>query len=472
MKYPNPIAIIPNQDLTKITPKGLIKLKKELMLRFELSGKSTIQMGGNALDRQSVLDNLAELQRRPNFHIKIFQYPSLLHFLTKQDLAFFLDTESQVLLQDEFFLRQLQPYFTPLYSEILWKLVSDDFSNNLTDFHKLTPPDFQLPPAYEAICYAKTYAYLKSFVKNLLSEKKKQHRDEIKIFSHAVNPAYIDLFERLPKAYLGPIKADYIQFVEAIIKEFWWGKRISKLMPDRAVLFLHQVLQVSYALTGKHQEELKAIEDFLGTDEWKRGKLKRGCNRILSYIFIIICLSLLIRIPLRCFKVDKQRDVVVATQIIGKWSTIVKRNKQQEILKIVDFQANKTGEMLLIIPDSLAEQVCILTNEFHWRIYLGDLFFGFQGEEFTNSCDSLSKNHINFGPNLASAFAKEEEVILDKHRLKTVYNISSDRDDFFLAVFRRAVGIPAQDFSYVKLQNQAQVDSLIQAKIEQFETQK
>ena len=81
MQYKNPLHIIRDKDLSSASPENLKRWRKELMLRFNLGGDTTIVVNGKEYDKQGVLEAFESIQGDLSLHAQILAEPALLDFL-------------------------------------------------------------------------------------------------------------------------------------------------------------------------------------------------------------------------------------------------------------------------------------------------------------------------------------------------------------------------------------------------------
>ena len=119
MQYKNPLHIIRDKDLSSVTPENLKRWRKELMLRFNLGGDTTIKVNGKEFDKQGVLEAFEGMQGDLSLHARILQDPALLNFLEDGNLRLFNGVNAYDRLNEEGLLEEVKDWFTPQMSKTL-----------------------------------------------------------------------------------------------------------------------------------------------------------------------------------------------------------------------------------------------------------------------------------------------------------------------------------------------------------------
>ncbi len=89
MRYQNPLSVFTPDQIEKILTGNYKNLKKEILLQFQLEEGITINLNGQELDKNGVLQIFDSLDSEVEMHAAIYEHKSLLAFLEKEDLDFF-----------------------------------------------------------------------------------------------------------------------------------------------------------------------------------------------------------------------------------------------------------------------------------------------------------------------------------------------------------------------------------------------
>lgn len=95
MQYNNPFSIFTKDQIAQVERSGLKSLKKEILLQFQLTDETTIDLNGRSVDKNEVLQIFDTLQKDVDLHLLIYKIDPLFRFLNDGDLFFFRDGISQ-----------------------------------------------------------------------------------------------------------------------------------------------------------------------------------------------------------------------------------------------------------------------------------------------------------------------------------------------------------------------------------------
>ena len=161
--YKSPLHILPNYDFSRLNPKDLKRLRKELSLQFELKQTTEIILNEHTFDKETLLKNIAELTENGAFHQQIFQRPLLLDFLENGNLAFFETADLTTFFKEDnetAFLRFLQPYFAEQLNRTIYFLVTNATYNNLGQLKKVLAQQENIPREYWEGAFVKVHQHL------------------------------------------------------------------------------------------------------------------------------------------------------------------------------------------------------------------------------------------------------------------------------------------------------------------------
>lgn len=165
MHYTSPLHLLPGKLQTIPTKTELKKLKKELLLRFELTGDTTITLGERAVDKQSLLDAFHRFEADPAFHFELWKYKSLLGLLENGALHFLDDWESYHFDFDTEFWTKVRPFFVGALSKIITQAVSSGGFKGFNTLKHIYSSDFPWPPGFQEEAYAGAFQWFSHFNK-------------------------------------------------------------------------------------------------------------------------------------------------------------------------------------------------------------------------------------------------------------------------------------------------------------------
>jgi len=163
MMYKSPLHILPNYDFSRLNPKGLKRLRKELLLQFELKQTTQIVINDHPFDKETLLKNIAELAENGAFHQQIFEQPLLLDFLESGNIKFFDSPELIPFFKEHTkpaFLHFLQPYFAAQLNQTIYFLVTNAAYPNLQKLKKLLAQQENIPADYWEGAFVKVHQHL------------------------------------------------------------------------------------------------------------------------------------------------------------------------------------------------------------------------------------------------------------------------------------------------------------------------
>lgn len=169
--YHSPLQIVPKAHRDQLDQLDLKMLRKELLLRLELSGNSTLEINGREYDRNGLLQAVEALKDNLPEHLRLFRNRPLLKFVEEGELSFLELPDAWEDLKDLHFQNWLRPYFTYQYSRVLYNWVSKRSYHSIRALRKLNRSEFRLPPDYRDTCHHKTFSYLNA----LLAEAWRQY---------------------------------------------------------------------------------------------------------------------------------------------------------------------------------------------------------------------------------------------------------------------------------------------------------
>lgn len=205
MNYISPFHIINFNDIQTPSKEELRRAKKRYLAEFELVETTTINIKGQALDKNDLLNFFTRLEADQdfNFHQIIFQDKPLLGFLERGELAFFLQPRHGHYWSDRAFLKFIAPYFTTQFDRILLQAVKQQDETVIQQLFNII---FPLPQRYESMAYKSTYRYFYGQILELEAGLKKL-RDNIFIPDSElityIHPTRISLLNILPAYFEG-----------------------------------------------------------------------------------------------------------------------------------------------------------------------------------------------------------------------------------------------------------------------------
>jgi hypothetical protein len=110
--YQSPLYLIPKEALSSLSEDRLRRIRKEVMLQFELSDATTIQVNGRTYDRTAVLQAFEQLEEDFQHHLFLFQDKALLRFIEGEDISLFYEDREWEELGDPSFYQLADSIFS------------------------------------------------------------------------------------------------------------------------------------------------------------------------------------------------------------------------------------------------------------------------------------------------------------------------------------------------------------------------
>lgn len=165
--YHSPFHLIPEAKRDHPETLDLKILRRELLLRLELSGETTIQINGREYDRNDIIQAIESLKTNYYFHLSLYRNQPLLRFIESGQLTFFDDPDSWPLIEDNKFQQWIAPYFCARYADVLYRLVAKGKLHHINKLSRILKSDFPLPLPYRELCYQPTVAYYQELIKEI-----------------------------------------------------------------------------------------------------------------------------------------------------------------------------------------------------------------------------------------------------------------------------------------------------------------
>lgn len=167
MAYLNPFLVL---DLSPEQTEGpdvadlLRREKKRWLAEFELADETEIEIGGQRLDRATLLRLIEELEDPTTraHHRQVATHPRVLAFLQDASLDLFYEGDITLLAaHSQDFLRFIAPDFAAQFNR---RLIHALKQHDEEEIRALCQQPLAIPPAFHAACYQDAYRYLHAHV--------------------------------------------------------------------------------------------------------------------------------------------------------------------------------------------------------------------------------------------------------------------------------------------------------------------
>ena len=163
--YQSPLHLIPEEALSSLSEDRLRRIRKEVMLQFELSDATTIQLNGRTYDRTAVLQAFEQLEKNFSYHLLLFQDKALLRFIEGEDISLFYEDRTWEELGDASFLSWLTPFFQARLGKTINQCIQKPGFFSIKKLRAFNESSLQVPYSISFQAYAKPYEELDYMVK-------------------------------------------------------------------------------------------------------------------------------------------------------------------------------------------------------------------------------------------------------------------------------------------------------------------
>ena len=276
LMYKSPLHILPAYEVTRLTPKELKRLRKELLLRFELNQTTQILLNNQAFDKETLLSNIAELTKNGVFHQQVFKHPVLLDFLENGNIHFFEAENARIFFEENKspdFLNFLQPYFAARLNQLIYFLVSNSAYPNLKKLEKVLAQRANIPGEFWENAFTKIHQHLLATQDNLqrlhdanqVFEKNIGWVVSTKSFKQVFHFTYLKKLEILPHDLEGQL-LELIEILLHIVRDILKTNTTDNIKIDKVLLLdIKDLLHFAFKKM-KHKnlmELIKLIDDVL-----------------------------------------------------------------------------------------------------------------------------------------------------------------------------------------------------------------
>lgn len=224
--YNSPIKLLGEAVNPKEIDKASIRKKrKELLLRFNLTPDTTLQIAGKEYDKHSLIQAFETFEEDIDFHVMLSKYPAFVDFLENGDTAYFENPDERGwhLVEIPAIKNKIQPYFIDQYNETLYQLISSKDFRESNRAKRLLERPFPIPEDWKGACFLKTHDWFEHQIKelkklsideNLVSKKGSKWRLHESIFP-ILQYEFINKFKLMPITFDG-LKQHFAEVIQTI----------------------------------------------------------------------------------------------------------------------------------------------------------------------------------------------------------------------------------------------------------------
>lgn len=280
-QYLSPFHLINNTSTEEMPTDAsmLRRVKKEVLMEFELQDVTTIDIGAQAFDKDGVLKFFDHLEREKHLdlHWEIYLNKALLDFLEKGSLDFFkMPYYFEKLVKNKRLFEFSLPYFIPCYNDVLFDSarkmdirLTRLLSNHSTAF----------PPKMEGMAFQKAYRYFKTKSLDVEHSSKRILNSyvldsELMDFLH---PSLITVFNVLPSPYFDMLRDEYAMRLQDLAVNLQNTARRTDMAIEALEAGLE--LKVSEVTSSKLMHVLKQLQPEAGRTAILKKRKKRASEQ-------------------------------------------------------------------------------------------------------------------------------------------------------------------------------------------------
>lgn len=443
--FTSPLHLVPAADHNRLTDQYIKRLRKELLLRFELEDQTEISVNGLLYDKDRVIKTVEELRSNRQEHLWLFQQTSLLAFLEKLELQFFANPKDWQSLDHPDFGGWLWPYFSGQLRTLIFKLVATKDVSSTRALKQIFDYDFHLSGDRADEVYQGAFAELMRFIQGAgevsAAPFRTNYPSRLKREAGTYfDPYYITVFNLLPSHFTS-LKIKYaVQAIDFLGKIFHKHKQKDvERLPRSELQVIYDAIRVAVRLGG--YSELRTIETYLHSILQER-KPKSAYE--FFGIFAAILFIVLIVFGLLFGGSSKNSQATIRANpnsspavpnLVGDWSeTIFANDLTLDNYHILRF-GRSTGEEL-IYRSYKGQHFCLYVRPFDWHYSDSNLALKFKSTEFETFCQIDLPNKRIRGMKMPILLGKEDT--LRQRKLVASWPAGEEHLDFvFLTINKK-----------------------------------
>jgi hypothetical protein len=251
--YRSPLKLLGEEVNPKEIDQEVVRRKrKELLLRFNLTSDTTIEVAGRAYDKESLVKAFEEFEEDVDFHLMLAKYPLFVDFLENGNTEYFENPDERGwhLVEIPVIKNKVKFYFIDQFNETLYRLVSSKDFRDSNRAKRLLERNFPIPEDWKGSCFLKTHDWFEEKLKELekLADSgaiiiKKAGRWR---FQEAIFPIFkyefINKFKLMPETFDG-LKIKFARIInDLLMQAFTQESKLNNFDRDT----LYEIQQMSY----------------------------------------------------------------------------------------------------------------------------------------------------------------------------------------------------------------------------------
>jgi len=300
MNTDNPLRVFTSEQLDSLDMSSLKRIKKEILLEFQLSTTSTITINGLELDKNSILEIFDEINQKLPLYLFIYKNQTLNTFLNLGNVALFTDNKTIDQIKNlEEYRGDIEHKIAIRLKPMIARLVMKPNYRELETINRFVNI---LNPALIDEAYSEAYTELKNHIDNLEEKYKTPFTNShntnfyLELGPH-VSINFYQTFTTLPDIFK-PLITQYCKWCyDNIVYESISREKQLHKYGNRELRILQSAAKIASNITNKEAnlKIAKTIQDHL---ESVRNQSSSGYNpsvwTVLIAIFLCVRMVLLI----------------------------------------------------------------------------------------------------------------------------------------------------------------------------------
>lgn len=390
--YHSPFHLIPELPENADVPPDFRMLLRQLLLKLELNGGTTMVINGQEYDRNRLRWVMEDLKDNFAHHLRVYRNPYLLQFLESGDLSFFKQPPSWLDLQYPDFAKWLRPYFTDQYAQLLYKAVSEKGFRSINKLRILSESKFKLPVTYRDPVNYRAFRYLQGLLREAehkISLKPRRKAGKVRLDKNLkdyLTPHLLNVIRNLNDDFL-TVKTGFADWTQNLLHFTFTEENEFKKFNRIDLELLEIAAQLNYAVTGDESINRLAshINQFLVYEAGESRKLPKWLRKILAFGLFFLSFSV-IWFPRLLYKSTPQKALdqsfidanaaarrkdAIKSYLVGDWETPLSQEDSLKYGHNFTFYKDGKGESSYYFPQKGNNGTCFLSVAFSWSVEVG-----------------------------------------------------------------------------------------------------
>ncbi len=231
MIYHSPINFIEDLGIDIQQSSNLKLIRQHQLLRFDLEGTTTIDIGKKKYDKALIIEMFEKLKVNRDFHIRVNNNKPLVNLLKTGNLDFFRLPRAWKDFEDDSFCDGILPYFISKMQEVIFQIVKEPGLGGLHLLLMIKRTQFRFPESSQVDIYSKAMNYYKSWI---IESNQSVIYNTVDIkFRNVIDPEALKFFETynykklttFPDYIYQPLIGDIIKLAIFVVEKAFTKKK-------------------------------------------------------------------------------------------------------------------------------------------------------------------------------------------------------------------------------------------------------